>query len=297
MLRLGTLVLLFLCATCAKQGRHGGADAARDAAVAADTIRGVEDGQGADGRGGSADATGDVADAAEVALAPDTGLDFGLGETLAVDAEQDAPMLDVSHDLGALALADAPIGKDLEVGPACVAYPQPPPDVPSRQAVRFHFVSSAPGYVVTQGTECLPFVIETSGDGGMTALLLDVRGRNNTSCEGAPYLQALPAGAIALSQDGEATLTWDTRQLEPHLLCVDCTAQGWPGTSSGLWTLYTRVPVGPLPRDLCRARLASRQLQGRRWRSQLRCLAWALQRESRTTPQALSLVAYAHRRL
>jgi len=245
MLRVSAPALLLLCASCAKHGLHTGPHAAGDAAVAAETVRDVEDGQGAAGRDGAADGAGDMADAADVALARvlDTGSDFGSGETLAVDAEHDVSVQDVARDLGASELADTPVGSELDAGPACVAHPEPPPDVPSRQTVRFHFVSSSPGYVVSKGSECLPFVIEASGDGGMTPILLDVR-RNDSNCEGSQYYQALPAGAIALGQNGGATLTWDARRLEAHLLCVDCAAQGW-GTSSSPLTLYTRVPVAP----------------------------------------------------
>jgi hypothetical protein len=66
MLRVSAPALLLLCASCAKQRLHSGADAAGDVAVAAETVRNVEDGQGAAGRGGAAD---EMADAEDVALA------------------------------------------------------------------------------------------------------------------------------------------------------------------------------------------------------------------------------------
>ena len=228
MWRTGAVALLLLGAACARHPLHTSADAASDAAVATETAWEVEDGQAAAGHGDAADDADDGTDAADAAPAPPP-------ETQPPAEAPDAPSVELPNGLD---------GGEPDAGPACVADPHPPPDVPARQTVRFHFASSSPDYLISQGFDCLPFVIETSFDGGTTPILLNLH-RNDNSCEGLPLRQTLPAGAIALDRDGGAELTWDARQLEPHALCADCIAQGWGGLNATPLTMYTRVPVTP----------------------------------------------------
>jgi hypothetical protein len=216
MLRVSTLALVLLCATCSAHPFRGGADAA--------------------GRTSDGAAAGD-------ARTPDTLSNSGSGDTSVADSENRMPAPDLAYDVAAADREAVPLDDATGGAPACVANPQPPPDIPSRQTVRFHFQSSSSGYLVSQGSECLPFLIERHRDGSTTPIIL---GSYRTfMCEAPSAPPIFPANAIALGHPGGAMLTWDARQLEPHQVCVDCEARGWPEIRSYPLTMYTRVPVDP----------------------------------------------------
>jgi hypothetical protein len=224
MSRIFAIGLLCLWVSCGGRSLHLG----KDAAVAAEHPQ-------------SPDAPRDTG--AEVAL------DGRLEADARVDVDSEDTALDVADDTRVDEAMDAQAvdaaADSAADGRACPASPVPPPDVPSRQTVRFRFAGSSSGYLVSAGTNCLPFSITRIADG--SRIPLDAY--QPIICEGPAPLPPGPAAAIALTGTESPVLTWDARMVERHTACVDCSARwpSWPATGSVTYDLdfYVRVPIAP----------------------------------------------------
>ena len=160
------------------------------------------------------------------------------GSALAPDA---ATYADAREFLDTVA-PDSRVSDTRDAGPDCVLTLQP--DIPSRQSVRFQFVSSSSGYLITTGVQCGAFLIDRlDADGGPRAVQIGTY--QVILCEGpAPSAPGVGA-AVALNQAAVSVLSWDARELQPYQVCVDCAARGWPGMPSYAVTLTSSAPVGP----------------------------------------------------
>jgi hypothetical protein len=160
----------------------------------------------------------------------------------------DSPDAAISPDAGQFPDTIAPDSRasdTADTGLECSANPARRPDIPSRQTVRFHFVSSSSDYLVTSGIECGAFVIDRlDGDGGVQALLLGMRAQCICECPVPPTPSV--GSATALNQSAASVLSWNARELQPYQVCVECSARP-PGAPSETHTFTSAAPVGPGP--------------------------------------------------
>jgi hypothetical protein len=240
---LGLPVALCLCAVCASHSLRPLPDSVHDGAASRSSDASAEDGSAlAPDAAISADAqafldTG-VADSPDAAISADAE---GSVDSDAADSPDAAISADAEQFLDAIA-PDSRASDTGDTGLECVAYPEPLPDIASRQTVHFHFVSSSSDYLVTSGIECGAFVVDRlDSDGGAQALLLGMRAQCICECPVPPTPSV--GSATALNQSAASVLSWDARELQPYQVCVDCGARGWFGASSYPYTFTWAAPV------------------------------------------------------
>ena len=191
----------------------------------------------------------------EVASQPDAPEAGQADESTVADSALPDSSAEQSSILGLDAAVQADAPESLDAGPPdsqsdtvrdteaeCPAWPALRPGIPSRQRVSFHFVSSSPAYLVTDGLQCGPFAIaRIDAEAGPQSVLLVMPAVCICECPrpAAPGVSSL----IPLNQSSATVLSWDATELQPYQFCVDCGARGGYGVFT--FTYASSAPVGP----------------------------------------------------
>lgn len=108
----------------------------------------------------------------------------------------------------------------------CTITDVPLSPVPSVQTVTFHFTSSAEAWVVGEGSNCSPFIIERAEGAAFNRLMLQPP--LPRTCEGpGPPPRNIPR--VISSAEDQPELTWDGREQHTWEYCEPCGPWSYPG--------------------------------------------------------------------